>query len=105
MTLSIPRPTRLLAPRLLTTVALTALLAAGLSGCGKLGRLERPGPRTAHANGADAGPNPGQTVRTVDPRDRNSDPAPPRTDPIDSTNDPTASGPQGALENPYARPK
>ena len=97
MTLSIPR--------LVVSATLTLALAAGLSGCGKLGRLERPGPRTAHASGADAGPNPGQSVRTVDPRDRNSDPAPPRTNPIDSTNDPMASGPQGALEDPYARPK
>ena len=92
-------------PRLMATAVLTALLAGGLSGCGKLGRLERPGPRTAHANGADAGPNAATAVRTVDPRDRNSDPAPSRTVPIDSTNDPTASGPQGALEDPYARPR
>ncbi len=92
-------------PRIVATATLVALLAAGASGCGKLGRLERPGPRTARANGADAGPNPGQTIRTVDPRDRNSDPAPSRTNPIDSTNNPMASGPQGALENPYARPK
>ena len=92
-------------PRIMATAALTALLATSLSGCGKLGRLERPGPRLGHANGADAGPNPGQTIRTVDPRDRNSDPAPARTNPIDSTNDPTASSPQGALENPYTRPK
>ena len=92
-------------PRIVATAALAALLCAGAAGCGKLGRLERPGPRTAHANGADAGPNPGQSVRTVDPRDRNSDPAPSRTNPIDSTNNPMASGPQGALENPYTRPK
>jgi len=91
--------------RLAMVTGLTIALAAGLSGCGKLGRLERPGPRSAHASGADAGPNPGQSVRTVDPRDRNSDPAPSRTNPIDSTNDPMASGPQGALENPYTRPK
>jgi hypothetical protein len=91
--------------RLATATTVAVVLAAGLSGCGKLGRLERPGPMTRHASGADAGPNPGQAVRTVDPRDRNSDPAPSRTAPIDSTNDPMASGPQGALENPYARPK
>jgi|APCry1669189034_1035192.scaffolds.fasta_scaffold02665_2 predicted small lipoprotein YifL len=72
-----------------------------LSGCGKLGELERPGPD----GGVDAGPEPSKTVRTVDPRDRNSDPAPSRTNPIESTNNPAASGPQGVLDDPYARPQ
>jgi len=54
--------------RSLTLIVL--VMMASLSGCGKLGALERPGP----AGGADAGPEPSKTVRTVDPRDRNSDP-------------------------------
>lgn len=82
------------------------LVLAGLSqsGCGKLGQLERPGPMFGHSQ-ADAGPEPTRTVQTVDPRDRNSDPAPSRTVPIDSTSNPTSSGPPGALEDPYARPR
>lgn len=91
--------------RTLTAIGAAALLAAGLGGCGKLGELERPGPIFGGKSDADAGPEPTRTVRTVDPRDRNSDPAPSRTAPIDSTSNPTASGPQGALEDPYARPR
>ena len=91
--------------RTLAAIGASALIAAGLSGCGKLGELERPGPIFGGKSNADAGPEPTRTVRTVDPRDRNSDPAPSRTVPIDSTNNPAASGPQGALEDPYARPR
>ena len=88
-------------PRTLALVGAISLLALGVAGCGKLGALERPGPDT----GVDAGPEPSRTVRTVDPRNHNSDPSPPRTDPIDSTNNPAAVSPQGALEDPYARPQ
>jgi hypothetical protein len=91
--------------RSLTTWSAAVALAVGLSGCGKLGELERPGPIFGGKSNADAGPEPTRTVRTVDPRDRNSDPAPSRTVPIDSTSNPAASGPQGALEDPYARPR
>jgi hypothetical protein len=91
--------------KLATTAAVVLALGAGLSGCGKLGRLERPGPMMGRASGADAGPEPVPTVRTVDPRDRNSDPAPPRTNPIDTSSDPGGTSPQGALEDPYARPR
>ena len=91
--------------RTLTTFGAVAALAIGLSGCGKLGALERPGPILGGKSNADAGPEPTRSVRTVDPRDRNSDPAPSRTVPIDSTNNPAASGPQGTLEDPYARPR
>jgi hypothetical protein len=91
--------------RTLTAISCAAFIAAGLAGCGKLGALERPGPIFGGKSNADAGPEPTRTVRTVDPRDRNSDPAPSRTVPIDSTSNPTASGPAGALEDPYARPR
>lgn len=91
--------------RSLTTWSVAVALAVGLTGCGKLGELERPGPIFGGKSNADAGPEPTRTVRTVDPRDRNSDPAPSRTVPIDSTSNPAASGPQGALEDPYARPR
>ena len=89
------------------TLAVTLVLcaAAGLSSCGKLGALERPGPMFGHGGGADAGPEPTRSVRTVDPRDRNSDPSPSRTVPIEGTVNPTASSPQGALPDPYANPR
>jgi predicted small lipoprotein YifL len=91
--------------RTLAVAGAAAALAIGLTGCGKLGDLERPGPIFGGKSNADAGPEPTRTVRTVDPRDRNSDPAPSRTVPIDSTSNPSATGPQGALEDPYARPR
>ncbi|HEX5380598.1 MAG TPA: hypothetical protein VFW47_18620 [Phenylobacterium sp.] len=91
--------------RSLAILATTATLAVSVSACGKLGVLERPGPIFGRGSNADAGPEPSRRVRTIDPRDRNSDPAPSRTVPIDSTSNPTASGPQGALEDPYARPR
>ena len=60
------------------------LLIAGLllalpavSACGKLGRLERPEARPGEARDIDAGSEPGQTLRTADPRDRNAEPLPP----------------------------
>ena len=56
-------------------------------------------------SGVDAGPNPGRTIRTVDPRNRDDRPAPPRTLPIDSAQNPTAPAPQGALPDPYANPR
>ena len=46
------------------------------------------------------------SVDTIDPRDRTTDPAPPRTLPIEGApRDPGRSGPQGALPNPYANPR
>ena len=86
-------------------LAITLILALGLSACGKLGALERPGPMFGHGGGADAVPEPTRSVRTVDPRDRNSDPSPSRTVPIEGTVNPTASGPQGVLPDPYATPR
>lgn len=60
-------------------LALAGLILAlpALSACGKLGRLERPEPRPGEARDIDAGSEPGQVLRTADPRDRNSEPLPP----------------------------
>lgn len=91
--------------RTLATLGAVALLATGLSACGKLGDLERPGPIFGGKSDADAGAEPTRSVRTVDPRDRNSDPAPSRSVPIDSTSNPGATAPQGVLDDPYARPR
>ena len=88
--------------RLILVVGAAALT---LGGCGKLGALERPGPMGKARSNADAGSEPMRSIKTVDPRDRNSDPSPSRTEPIESTVNPTASGPQGALPDPYARPR
>ncbi|MCC7268049.1 MAG: hypothetical protein IT546_12030 [Caulobacteraceae bacterium] len=88
--------------------------AAGLlSACGKVGDLERPSPmfrKESSTDGSDSamrrasdkdiGPD------TLDPRDRYSDPAPPRTLPIEgSDRGPGGVAPAGALPDPYARPR
>lgn len=91
--------------RPLVMIAALALTAAGLSACGKMGELERPGPIGHARSNADAGAEPTRSIRTIDPRDTNSDPSPSRSVPIESTNNPMASGPQGALNDPYARPR
>jgi predicted small lipoprotein YifL len=93
--------------------AVILTLAAGLAGCGKVGALERPGPlfgqgrnTTQDADKAQRAQDPSRPVDTVDPRDRSTDPAPPRTLPIEGTApDPSKSAPQGALPNPYANPR
>ena len=89
--------------------------AAALSGCGKLGELDRPGPlfgtakpaNAAQANRAPAGSeDPTQPVRTIDPRDLGIDPVPPRAEPLPGqSSDPTAVQPPGVLPDPYARPQ
>jgi len=53
------------------------LVLPAVSACGKLGRLERPEPRPGEVRDIDAGAEPGQVLRTADPRDRNADPLPP----------------------------
>jgi hypothetical protein len=93
--------------------------ALGLSGCGRLGGLEQPGPifghgkPTAAASGAPGAtvqkrasqPDPNRPVRTVDPRDESVSPVPPRTAPIPGQGPlPNAPAPQGALPDPYANP-
>jgi predicted small lipoprotein YifL len=90
-------------------VAAAVALSGALAGCGKLGPLERPGPLFGHPNKAieqrRQQQDPNRPVQTIDPRDDFANPAPPRTVPIEGTGpDPTASGPQGALPDPYANP-
>lgn len=94
--------------------AVLALLAAPLGACGKLGALEKPGPLNGAGRATDRqateqqrqATDPERPVDTVDVRDRAIDPAPPRTLPIPGTPpDPTASGPPGALPDPYANPR
>ena len=88
-------------------------LSAGLAGCGKVGPLQRPGPlfgaernTTKDADSAQRQQDPSRPVDTVDPRDRSTDPAPPRTLPIEgSGEDVTRSGPPGVLPDPYANPR
>jgi hypothetical protein len=95
-----------------TAVALI-LVAAGLSACGKVGELERPGPlfgaernTTKDADDAQRKQDPSRPVDTVDPRDRSTDPAPPRTLPIGGLSpDPSRGQPTGVLPDPYSNPR
>jgi hypothetical protein len=103
---------------LLTTgvprILLGVLIATALSGCGKLGQLEKPGPlngaghaTTRQADEAQRQAQDAQRpVDTVDPRDRTIDPAPPRAAPIESSGqNPFGSGPPGALPSPFTNPR
>src|SRR5579862_9553238 len=88
--------------------------ALALAACGKLGGLEKPGPlngagratvRQADEQNRQA-QDPQRPVDTVDPRDRVTDPAPPRSAPIQGTApDPFGQRPPGALPDPYANPR
>jgi hypothetical protein len=100
--------------RPLFTAGAAALLAFSLSACGKLGQLERPGPLNGagHATTRQAdeaarqAQDPQRPVDTVDPRDRDTDPAPPRAAPIESSGqNPFAAGPPGAFGNPFTNPR
>ena len=101
----------------LVKMGLVALaVAAPLGGCGKLGELDRPGPlngagrattRAADEQNRQA-TDPSRPVDTVDPRDRATDPAPPRAIPIpggSGSSNAASPGPPGALSNPYANPR
>jgi len=91
------------------SLSLALLGALALAGCGKAGALERPPPIWGDpATGELTAPRPAASkpVDTVDPRVRATNPAPPRTLPIEGTgSNPTASGPPGALPDPYANPR
>ncbi|HVI32692.1 hypothetical protein [Phenylobacterium sp.] len=103
----------------MTTLRIPALIAllgtaALVSGCGKMGALERPGPlfgnESATTREADEAQrqaqDPTRPVDTVDPRDRTTDPAPSRSIPIQGQSpNPTEPAPQGALPDPYANPR
>lgn len=89
------------------------ITASALAGCGKVGQLERPGPlfgaernTTQDADNAQRQQDPSRPVDTVDPRDRSTDPAPPRTLPIPgSGRTATDAPPQSALPDPYTNPR
>ncbi|HEY8004508.1 MAG TPA: hypothetical protein VIE16_09785 [Phenylobacterium sp.] len=96
------------------TGAVLLALGGPLAACGKLGELEKPGPLNGAGRATDRqseeqrrqAQDPQRPVDTVDQRDRSIDPAPPRTLPIDSSGqNPTKSGPPGALPDPYANPR
>jgi predicted small lipoprotein YifL len=96
------------------TLAGVAILALSLTACGKVGQLERPGPlfgqernTTKDADNAErTAQDPSRPVDTVDPRDRSTDPAPPRTLPIPGTNrGPNAPPPAGGLPDPFTNPR
>lgn len=97
-------------PAPLGALALALIVTGALSGCGKMGELQRPGPLFGGA-APQHGPvqrtqtqDPNRPVQTVDPRDENVTPAPPRTIPIPGINNPTRTAPPGALPDPYANP-
>lgn len=90
---------------------LALVLAASLSGCGKVAQLERPGPMFGRSSPADdtspgKAQDPSRPLETVDPRDRSTEPSPARTVPIPGTS-PGATGlaPPGVLPDPYANPR
>ncbi|HEY2753120.1 hypothetical protein [Phenylobacterium sp.] len=94
--------------------AVLLILGAPLAACGKLGQLEKPGPLNGAGRATERQADEQQRqaqdrerpVDTIDPRDRTTDPAPPRTLPIEGApRDPGRSGPQGALPDPYANPR
>jgi hypothetical protein len=90
-------------------LALSVLAALALTGCGKLGDLERPAPmfgRAPSGQSATDARDPSRSVKTIDPRDESTSTAPPRTMPLDSAPpSPNDIPPQGALPDPYARPQ
>lgn len=90
-------------------LAIVIATSGVVAGCGKLGDLERPGPMFGHANAGVSQrrqqQDPNRPVQTIDPRDENATPAPPRTLPIPGQSpNPTAVAPPGALPDPYANP-
>jgi hypothetical protein len=93
--------------------ALLAALAAtaALSGCGKVGALDRPGPLFGHAATSASpeqttGQDPSRPITTVDPRDTSTQMAPPRSAPIQGTSpDPFGQPPTGSLPDPMSTNK
>jgi hypothetical protein len=94
--------------------AVLLMVGAPLAACGKMGELQKPGPLNGAGRATDRqseesrrqAQDPSRPADTIDPRDRAIDPAPPRTLPIaGSGQNPTASGPPGALPDPYANPR
>jgi hypothetical protein len=96
------------------TCAALLILGVPLAACGRLSGLEKPGPLNGAGRATERqaeeqrrqAQDPQRPVDTIDPRDRSVDPAPPRTLPIPgSGQDPTRSGPPGALPDPYSNPR
>jgi hypothetical protein len=96
------------------TCAVLLMLSAPLGACGKLGGLQKPGPLNGAGRATDRqseeqrrqAQDPQRPVDTIDPRDRTTDPAPPRTLPIEGQgSDPFRSPPPGALPDPYSNPR
>jgi hypothetical protein len=99
--------------KLLLAGAALAVAAAPLASCGKLGALEKPGALNGPNRGSTErqadeqqrqAQDPQRPVDTVDPRDRSTDPAPPRTLPIEGSGQ-GLPPPPTALQNPYANPR
>ena len=99
--------------RTLTRAAAALLmLAAPLAACGKLGELQKPGPLNGAGRATERqaeeqrrqAQDPQRPVDTIDPRDRTTDPAPPRTLPIEGSGQPRPP-PPGALPDPYNNPR
>jgi hypothetical protein len=95
-------------------IAALIVTSAALASCGKMGELERPGPlfgqERATTREADEqvrqAQDPSRPVDTVDPRDRTTDPAPPRALPIEGNRpDHNSTAPAGAIPDPYATPR
>jgi predicted small lipoprotein YifL len=92
--------------------AVILLLGAPLAACGKLGALEKPSALNGAGRDTDRqadeqqrqAQDPQRPVDTVDPRDRYTDPAPPRTLPIEGSGQSPAMPPT-ALSNPYNNPR
>jgi hypothetical protein len=97
---------------LIRTGAVLLILGAPLGACGKLGALQKPGPLNGQNRSTERNADDQQReaqdpthVDTVDPRDRDSDPAPPHILPIPGAGqDPFAAGPSHSLPDPYNQP-
>jgi hypothetical protein len=97
---------------LAVATATLLMISAPLAACGKLGELEKPGPLNGAGRATDRqaeeqqrqAQDPQRPVDTIDPRDRNTDPAPPRTLPIEGSGQPHPP-PPGALPDPYNNPR
>jgi len=97
---------------LIHTGALLLILGAPLGACGKLGQLEKPGPLNGQGRSTERQADDQQReaqdpthVDTIDPRDRDTDPAPPHVLPLHGEGqDPFAAGPPQALPDPFNQP-
>ncbi len=97
---------------LIRAAAALLIVSAPLAACGKLGELEKPGPLNGAGRATERqadeqqrqAQDPQRPVDTIDPRDRTTDPAPPRTLPIAGSGQ-RQPPPPGALPDPYNNPR